>query len=362
LKIVIDARELRTSTGRYMERLLHYLQLLDDGHEYVVLLKPADMDGWKPTNPRFRKVACMYKEFTFGEQIGFKRQLEELKPDLVHFGMTQQPVFYRGKTVTTVHDLTTIRFRNPAKNWLVFALKQQIYKWVIKRVAAKSTHLITPTEFVKNDVMEFTGVNPGKITVTHEAADKITAPPEPVGGLAQASFIMYVGRPTPHKNLDRLVRAFSAAQKTHQDLHLVLVGKTDDNYRRLQAATEQQGIKNVLFTGFVPEGQLRWLYEHARAYVFPSLSEGFGLPGLEAMAHGCPLLSSSATCLPEVYQNAALYFDPADVDDIADKIAALLDNPQLAQKLTAEGYNLQNNYSWQRMAEQTLEIYQQVLD
>jgi len=143
---------------------------------------------------------------------------------------------------------------------------------------------------------------------------------------------------------------------------LVLVGKTDDNYRRLQAAVEQQGIKNVLFTGFVSEGQLRWLYEHARAYVFPSLSEGFGLPGLEAMAHGCPLLSSSATCLPEVYQNAALYFNPADIADIADKITALLDNPPLAQKLAVEGQELLNSYSWQRMAEQTLDVYRQALD
>ena len=94
MKIVIDARTLRTSTGRYIERLIHYLQKIDNKNDYVILLKPKDFDSWQPSNPRFKKVICPYKEYTFAEQIGFKKQLESLHPDLVHFAMVQQPVWY----------------------------------------------------------------------------------------------------------------------------------------------------------------------------------------------------------------------------------------------------------------------------
>jgi len=109
---------------------------------------------------------------------------------------------------------------------------------------------------------------------------------------------MYVGRPTPHKNLDRLVEAFKLVHETYPDLVLALAGKTDHNYQALEEKVKTGGIPNVVFTGFISDGQLRWLYEHCTAYVFPSLSEGFGLPGLEAMAHGAPVVSSDAlACL-----------------------------------------------------------------
>lgn len=128
--IVIDARELRTTTGRYVERLLYYLQEVDTdrSHRYTILLKPKDMDGWNPTSKRFIKVACPFKEFTFSEQTGLLWQIMRLHPDLVHFPMVQQPILYQGKVVTTMQDLTTLRFTNPSKNKLVFKVKQRVYK------------------------------------------------------------------------------------------------------------------------------------------------------------------------------------------------------------------------------------------
>ncbi len=360
-RIVIDARELRTSSGRYVERLLHYLQQIDHTHSYNVLLTPKDMDGWHPTNRKFTKIACPYKEFTFSEQIDLLKLLKKLKPDLVHFTFVQQPAFYHGKVVTTMQDLTTLRFNNPSKNWLVFKLKQLVYKWLNKRVARKSQALITPTEFVKEDVAKFTHINSRKITVTHEAADKIMVPPEQMKLLEHKDFIMYVGRPTPHKNLERLIEAFALLKETHFNLNLVLAGKLDSNYRRIQKMVDEKGIPGVYFTDFVTEGELRWLYEHAKAYIFPSLSEGFGLPGLEAMSHNCPVVSSNATCLPEVYKDAAHYFDPLDVTDMAAKINDVLADVRLAQKLVVSGSLLIKEYSWLRMAQQTLEVYKTVL-
>lgn len=360
-KIVIDARELRTSTGRYIERLLFYLQKIDDQHDYVVLLKPEDVAGWQPTNPHFSVVACPYKEFGIGEQFGFIRQLYSLHPDLVHFGMTQQPIFYRGKVVTTIHDLTILRFRNPAKNWLVFSFKQWVYRLVLHHAAHKSVRVLNPSEFVKKDVLKTTKAKNGKFVVTNEAADKITDVAEAVSSLAGKKFLLYVGRPQPHKNLDRLVEAFALLRQKQPDLVLVLAGKKDELYERLQNRIDKLGIENVVLLGYVREGQLRWLYEHTAAYVFPSLSEGFGLPGLEAMQHGAPVVSSDATCLPEIYKDAAIYFDPLSIQDMAEKIGMVLEHPTLANELKAKGSELVKQYSWRRMADQTLEVYNEVL-
>ncbi len=360
--VVIDARELRTSSGRYVERLLHYLQQLDSKHRYTILVKPEDMAGWQPTNPNFQKLSCPHKEFTADEQQGLNRQITALHADLVHFAFAQQPVRYRGRVVTTIHDLTTLRFINPAKQRLVYRLKQRVYAYVIKHAARKSVRLITPSQFVKEDVAAFSGVRAEKIIVTHEAADRIPDAPEALPALQNKRFIMYVGRPTPHKNLERLIEAFSLLQAQHPGLVLVLAGKKDANYRAIEAGVQAKGLKNILFAGFISEGQLRWLYEHCAAYVFPSLSEGFGLPGLEAMIHEAPVVSSNASCLPEIYGEAAHYFDPLDTGAMADAINEVLTDKTLRQKLIKDGAAQAQKYSWRRMAEQTLEVYDQALD
>ncbi len=360
-RIVIDARELRTTSGRYVERLLHYLQEIDRTHEYSVLLKPEDMSGWTPTNPLFKKVVCPYKEFTFGEQLGLKRQVESLRANLVHFPFPQQPVQYKGKTVTTIHDLTTLRFSNPDKNILVFKLKQLVYAHVMKRVAKKSVFVITGSQFVKDDVVQFSHIDPEKVVVTHEAADPINEKPEPLPDLIKQKFIMYIGRPTPHKNLERLIAAFKLVRSEQPDLVLVLAGKMDSNYERLEKKVRQQTTPNIVFTDFVSEGQLKWLYEHCEAYLFPSLSEGFGLPGLEAMLHGAPVISSKATCLPEIYGDAAEYFDPLSTRSMANAINKVLGNKKLRADLIKKGRTQVTTYSWRSTAEQTLAVYKQAL-
>lgn len=360
-RIVIDARQLRTSSGRYVERLLHYLQKLDQANQYCVLLQPQDMAGWQSTSTNFEPIACRHKEFSWAEQRGLKRQIHDLKPDLTHFTFAQQPIWYRGKTVTTIHDLTTVRFTNPDKNGVVFKFKQQVYKYVVKKAARKAAAVLVPSQFVGDDVAQFTGIQPEKITVTYEAADPISQPPEPVGALKGRHFVLYVGRPTPHKNLVRLIEAFQLLQAQHPGLLLVLAGAKDANYQRIEKAVLSRGIKGVYFAGFVSEGQLRWLYENCRAYAFPSLSEGFGLPGLEAMLHGAPVVSSNATCLPEIYGEAAHYFDPLDAQAMADAINEVLTDKDLRQDLIEKGAEQAAQYSWQRMAEQTLGIYAEAL-
>lgn len=360
-RIVIDARELRTSSGRYVEKLLQYLQGIDENNHYSLLLKPKDLEGWKaPEN--FRKVECSVKEFTFAEQTKLLDQVKELGPDLVHFTFPQQPVRYKGKTITTIHDLTTLRFVNPSKNYLVFKMKQRIFSYVMKRSVKKSFKVIVPSQFVKDDLVRFSKIKPEKVVVTHESADKIPDKAEPVAQLENEQFLMYVGRPMPHKNLERLIDAFKLLKQEWPDLHLVLAGKMDDNYRKIEAKVNKDSIQGVMFTDFVSEGQLKWLYENCLVYVFPSLSEGFGLPALEAMIHGAPVASSNATCLPEIYGDAAKYFDPLDVSSISSVITEILSDIELRKQLIEAGKKQATKYSWERMAKQTLEIYNEALN
>ena len=360
-KIVIDARELRTTTGRYVERLLYYLQEIDNKNSYVVLLKPKDIDGWIPSNKNFTSMPCPYKEFTFREQISLFRQLREIKPDLVHFAMVQQPIGYMGKVVTTMHDLTTVRFKNPSKNWLIFSIKQFVYIWVNKIVAHKSKSIITPSIFVKEDIAKFTRINSRKITVTYEGADKIKDESESIDNLVDSPFIMYTGRPQPHKNLERLIEAYSIIKKDCPGLKLVLSGKKDVLYKRIEKEALANGLSDIIFPGFVSEGQLKWLYENCLAYIFPSLSEGFGLPGIEAMVHGAPVISSSYTCLPEIYGDAAEYFDPLDLNNMAETIIKVIKSPNIRIGLIEKGHKQAKKYSWRKMAEETLDIYKDVL-
>jgi len=360
-RIVIDARESGTSTGRHIDKLMEHLHKLKPRGEIILLTRPTRVEFFQKVTPGFKILSSDYKEFSFAEQLGFARQLYSLKPDLVHFMKANQPVLYFGRCVTTVHDLTTTRFRNPAKPFLIFKIKQMIYRLVTVWVAHKSKHIITISEFVKNDLVHFARISPSKITVTYLAADKIIEPALQIDKLEGVKFIMYVGRPQPHKNLQRLIDAFVVLQTEHPELHLVLAGKKDVLYDRFEQYIKKQGIKNVMFTGFISEGQLRWLYENTAAYVFPSLSEGFGLPGLEAMAHGAPVVSSNATCLPEIYGDAAHYFDPLDIGDMATKIGEVITSPALSVELIKKGQTQTAKYSWSRMATQTLDIYNKAI-
>ena len=361
MKLIIEARESGTSTGRHIDKLIENLYKLNPDFEITIHTKPHRVAFFKQLTPGFGVEESNFKEFTFAEQFGLARQLYSLKPDLVHFTMTHQPVLYFGKTVTTIHDLTTARFTNPSKNYVIFKFKQWIYRGVVLWVSHKSKAILTISKFVKQDIATYTHIDPNKINVTYLAADKISDKPEPVSGVTPRNFIMYVGRPLPHKNLKRLIQAFAILKSTNPELQLVLAGKKDELYRRFEDYANNKKIKGIVFTDFVSEGQLRWLYENTAAYIFPSLSEGFGLPGLEAMAHGAPVVSSNATCLPEIYGNAAHYFNPLDVNDMVSKINDVISDNKLRDKLIKNGKDQAAKYSWQRMAEQTLEVYKKVL-
>jgi glycosyltransferase involved in cell wall biosynthesis len=290
--------------------------------------------------------------------------LYKLKPDLVHFGMTpQEPIFYFGKRLTTAHDLTMFNFVRPGRlpSWL-HVLRMMGYRLLFWWSLRAAKCVFVPSQFVAKDVAKKYPFSKEKITVVYEASEP------PLEGAVRKPkavtepFIMHVGSPFPHKNIERLVEAFVRLKETRPHLHLVLVGKKEQYFEKLEALAKNTPVsEDIIFTGFVSDAELKWLYQHTEAYVLPSLSEGFGLVGLEAMVHGCPLISSKATCLPEIYGDAALYFDPNDTGDMVSKINTVLTDKSLQKSLVKNGYVRIKKYSWKRMAEQTLAAYNTAL-
>ncbi|MDO8336617.1 MAG: glycosyltransferase family 1 protein [Candidatus Saccharibacteria bacterium] len=359
-KIVIDARIINSSTGRYVERLLTYLQKIDTTNQYIVLVPKKDFDYWKPTNNNFSVQECNYKNYSFGEQFGFAMQLYKLKADLVHFCMPQQPILYLKPHVTNVHDLTLLKTYNSDKNWLIYHIKQVIGRGVFWIIGRTSKKIIAISENTKNEYVKFAGINKNKVAVTYLATDTAAETPKKID-LPYKKFIMYVGSQSDYKNIKRLVLAHQELLKTRPELGLVLVGGLNDIARINKAWVEKNNYKNVYFAGFVPDEQLDWIYKHTEVYVFPSLMEGFGLPPLEAMAQGAPVVSSNATCLPEINGDAAHYFDPESVDDMASKIDDVLSDEKLRSDLITKGYRQVKKYSWTKTAEQTLDVYKKAL-
>lgn len=357
-KIVIDARS-RGSTGRYADRLIKYLQKIDRDNDYTVIVKPKQT--WTPKASNFTRLDCDVKDYTFAEQFKLWRILKKLNPDLVHFTMPQQPLLYRGRTVTTFHDLTMLRHHNINGNRLIYWLKLMVFRYMLFVVSRRSSAIITPTKFVKLDLVKTLKTDPIKTHITYESVDVIGTKPDPVSQLDGKQFLLFSGNVFPHKNVERLIEAFAVLKLKHPKLHLAIAGKLNDEAIKLKDSTAASGPSKVHFLGFVSDNELRWLLQNAVAYVYPSLSEGFGLPGLEAMRYETPLVSSNATCLPEVYADAARYFDPTDTIEMAKAIDEVLTDKQLSHQLIKAGLKRLKSFSWQKMATETLAVYNSVL-
>ena len=371
MKIVIDGRWVKqTGIGRYVERTTEELLKLDKQNDYVFLIRDKErkkysLDSYK----NVKMVTANYRWFTFGEQLGLLKIINTLKPDLVHFPNFAYPVLYTRKFVLTVHDLTLFEYKtiNSSRNTrLVYEIKHLAMRFAFWMGVHRAKFVIVPTEFVKRQIVKKYRLNPARVCVTHEASDGRLAATGKID-LKKFSitkpFLLCVGNAYPHKNLERLVEAFAKVIDEHKlNIQLVIAGKKDVFHERVEAEVVKDKLEDrVVFTDYVTDAELAGLYEKAELYVFPSLSEGFGLPGLEAMAYGLPVVSSNATCLPEVYGDAAEYFDPLSVDDMASVIAKLYNDKKRQAELIKNGKEQIKKFSWEETARKTLAVYKKVL-
>jgi len=371
MRIGIDARFFGSACkglGRYTEKLIQNLEKIDTQNQYFIFLSQEGWAEYQPKNKNFQPVLADYKWYSLAEQLKMPSLLHKYNLDLVHFPHFNVPLFYRKKFVVTIHDLILLHFptlRGTTLDPFFYWFKFLMYKIVIRSAIKRSEKIIAVSEFTKKDILDNYSVASQKISVTYEACDDFcNFMPEKEGQILKKyaiikPYLLYVGNAYPHKNLEKLILAFSELRKNMPDIRLVLVGKEDYFFQKLKQviAEKKQGTK-IIFTGFIPDQELDAVYKNALAYIFPSLYEGFGLPPLEAMAKGVPVASSDHPCMREILGESAFYFDAQDEKIMAEKLAEIIDNPELREKLIQKGYAQIKKYSWQTMAEKTKNIYQ----
>ncbi len=368
MRIGIDARMLGPHTGglgRYTLELVRHLEKLETRHEYVIFLRQDNWHRCEPATAYMRKALLNVPWYSIEEQLRVGAILQKEHVDLMHFPHWNVPLFYRKPFVVTIHDLIMWHFpREEASTHgpLVYWLKDAASRLVVRSAARRAKHILTTSEYTKNDIHETLGVGKERMTVTYQAPfEEISRFRDfEISKLGVTKpYVLYVGNAYPHKNLGRLVDAWQIVEeKTHGAYQLVLVGKENYFYEKLSRNIQKSGRHGVVLTGFVEDHTLEALYANARLYVAPSMYEGFALSALEAIARGIPVVASSASCFPEVLGESALYVHPENVLQIADALCAVLDNESLRAELRERGVEELKRYSWESLARRTLHVYE----
>lgn len=362
---VIDARIIETSTGRYIQRIVEGLndQYFDSTARYTVLVPSQFMEKWQDRLPNLSVEAADYASYGLKEQISFVWRLLRLKPNLVHFAMPQQPFLWWGPSITTIHDMILVRYENiGSENAFVYRFKKLIFRALLHVVLLRAKAIISPTEYVKNDLATFFGERyRTKLYVTPLAGEIPDATPEPIRRFEDSPFLFYIGNMFPYKNVKAIIIAFREIRKKYPDLQLLLAGKKDEFALELEQFVKNENIGGVHFLGFISDGEKRWALQHARLFVTASLAEGFCIPLLEAMIEGCPVAASNASCIPEVVGDGGLLFDPSSTDSLVGLVESVLGDDDLRNELIQRGHAHAKTYSWQRTVDQTYSIYKTCL-
>ena len=357
--ITIDARMIRMSgIGTYIKQILPliienlnavHINLIGDS-KYITNFEWAQHPNVHCTN-------CTSPIYSIGEQVKLLKAIGNANALLwsPHYNI---PIMYKGKLIVTVHDV----FHLAARQYVNGILKRVYAKSLFSAVKHKADAVLCVSNFTKNEFIKYTGCREEKIHVIHNGISPVWFSKYTGERPNNRPYLLYVGNVKPHKNLRRLFEAFEQIRNSVKH-DLVIVGQKEGfitgDSTVLGYADKYKG--RVKFTGYVDDDKLKSYYAYADCLVFPSLYEGFGLPPLEAMACGCPVLVSNCASLPEVCGNAALYCDPYNERDIADKILSLIYNRQLRENLRQKGILHAKKFSWAKCAEQSIKVMEKVL-
>jgi glycosyltransferase involved in cell wall biosynthesis len=354
--LTIDLRMLYASgIGTYIRNLVPRIMHALPGTHFTLLGRPEELDQLDWTRRKNTNIVeCRSRIYSLGEQLELVQRIPR-DTDLFWSPHYPIPIFFRGKLLVTVHDVFHLAW--PGR--LHRRLYAELMFWAVRN---KASAILADSHFSRLELSRLTGKGRQEINTVHLGVDaswfdvgKKTRP-------YLAPYLLFVGNVKPHKNLTGLIRAFGLiAQAVHQDL--VIVGKREGFISGdTEVAREARRLgERIQFTGHVADDELFQYVAHADALVLPSLYEGFGLPPLEAMACSCPVIVSNAASLPEVCGDAALYCDPNDPSDIADKIQQLMRDPKLRDELRAKGLEQARKFSWDKCARETLDVIKHVL-
>lgn len=374
MKIAIDIRRVTDfGVGTYIRNIVRALAALDAGDEYF-LLGPAERFREFDQLPKnFQPIPFAYEEEAARGLMEFDRVLRHIDCDVVHvphlfWFPRRTPCPY----VVTVHDL--LAFFHP--EWNGSRLKHVLHNFFTRRALERAARILAVSKFTRDEISRVYRIPAEKISVVYNAIDErfrrghaSHADRDMIVHRYQVTypFLLYAGSVRPHKNVGRIIEAFSALKSELEkeeilpDLKLIIIGDELSKHPDLRRSVIKGAVQNdVRFLGFVPIDVLRVFYDVAKIFVFPSLYEGFGLPPLEAMAHGTPVVTSNITSLPEVVGSAAVLVNPENTFEIMRAVHRLLIDQPLREQLKQRGYAQAQLFSWEEAARRTLQTYREV--
>lgn len=363
MKILIDGRLYgleNAGLGRYVMNLVTELSKLDSKNNYVLFLRKKYYDSLN-LSPNWKKVLVDFRHYSYKEQILLPGLIQKEKADIVHFPHFNVPIFFRGPFVVTIHDILMHKSVGPAATTLpapMYFIKRLGYRLVFDNAIKHAGTIIVPSNSVKDELINYYKISSQKVAVTYEGVDVKNVSEEK--NTYKNPYFIYAGNAYPHKNLKRLVEAMVLLNKnTTQQVDLLIASSRGIFTQRLEKIIQDtKATQYVKLLGFVPDAELFGMYKNSLGFVYPSISEGFGLQGLEAMAAGTLVLASNIPVFKEIYRDNAIYFDPLDVDLIKKTMDDVLkmDNRNRKEKIE-KTKNFVKQYSWAKMAEETLEVY-----
>ena len=360
MKIAIEARYLsgnRAGVGRYIYNLLTFFKNQND----IQFVLYFDTEKDIPEIAQYFDIKILKANKLIWKHVNFPLEQKRNQYDLLFVPSYSAPVFPGCKSVVTIHDLVPVKF----PEWSTKSQSLR-FSWIVKHSARLAESIITVSEASKNDIVQLTGVDPAKVNVTYLGVDPLFRPlakHEKENFTDEKSisdqYILYVGSIHPRRNLLRLIEAFKICKEKYDIPHrLKLTGMIFGKDADLVKLIEENGLEDTIdFLGFVSDEELLGFYNCADVFIYPSLYEGFGLPVIEAMACGTPVITSNVSSLPEISMGAALLVDPLSIDDITNAIFRIVSDKQAAQQFTNKGFDVCKKYRWEETANQTLNLF-----
>lgn len=370
MRIAIDIRKYQDfGVGTYVRNLVLHLARIDQTTDYILLCRPQDRGRITLPSRNFRLVDEPAAPHSVLEQIRVPVTLRRERVDLFHSPHAVVPPAIHCRSVVTVHDCIHLMFPEYFPGRLS-RLTAKLQLWVATH---RSDRVLTVSETSKQDILRRFRIPADKVTVVYNAIDERLTDPPGEDDYARVRdryqikdpFALYVGNIKPHKNLERLIEAFRALRQEpeFESLKLVIIGDEISRYQGLRRAVHQHKLhKHVRFLGFVAPATLAVLYRLASAFVFPSLYEGFGLPPLEAMYLGTPVVTSNVSSLPEVVGDAAVLVDPYSAASIAEGMRRAITDQALRATLRERGMARAREFSWARSVDRIHAVYVEVLE
>jgi len=372
VKIAIDIRRMSEfGVGTYIRNVVRTLGRIDHENSYFLLGPPAKVQEIGPLPSHFTSIPLLAPERSLKGFREFRGALKRLRCDLVHVpNVFSVPRALPCPYVMTAHDMLEYMAR-PRNGFL-----DSMYFQLTRRALKGAARIFAVSNFTRNEIEKLFEIPSDRIEVVYNAIDErflrghaSAADRELIEQRYQVTypFLLYAGRISPQKNVVRMIEAFSALKtelekdQAYPDLKLIIIGDDLSGNPDLRRTVIRSGVQNdVRFLGFIPIEVLRTFYDEAKIFVFPSLYEGFGLPPLEAMAHGTPVVTSNASSLPEVVGNAAVLVNPENVFEIMRALHRVLMDKPLRDRMKERGYRQAQRFSWESSVRRVLEAYREL--